>query len=68
VKLQVTGTRYEPTTVEQHLELAEEHLAAARRHIADQRDLEGAAPDPTEIRHLLAELETAQALHIRRRY
>jgi hypothetical protein len=56
------------TTLKQHRELAEEHLAAARRHIARQRrlilDLEGAGQDTTEVRRLLAELETAQALHI----
>ena len=56
------------TTMKQHLELAKGHLAAVRRHIARQRqiilDLEGAGQDTTDIRHLLAELETAQALHI----
>jgi hypothetical protein len=56
------------TTLKQHLELAEEHLAAVRRHITRQRriilDLESAGRDTTEVRQLLAELETAQALHI----
>ena len=55
-------------TIKQHLELAEAHLAAVRRQIARQRriilDLEGAGQDTTEVRRLLTELETAQALHI----
>src|SRR4030088_1482884 len=55
-------------TIKQHLELAEAHLAAVRRQIARQRrvilDLEGAGQDTTEVRRLLNELETAQALHI----
>jgi hypothetical protein len=55
-------------TLKQHLELAEVHLAAVRRQIARQRriilDLEGAGQDTTEVRRLLTELETAQALHV----
>jgi hypothetical protein len=56
------------TTLKQHLKLAEEHLAAVQRQIGRQRrvilDLERAGQDTTEVRRLLAELETAQALHI----
>jgi hypothetical protein len=55
-------------TLKQHLELAAAHLAATQRQIDRQRriilDLEGAGRDTTEVRELLTELETAQALHI----
>jgi hypothetical protein len=55
-------------TLKQHLELAAAHLVAVQRQIARQRriilDLEGAGRDTTEVRELLTELETAQALHI----
>jgi hypothetical protein len=55
-------------TLKQHLELAAAHLSAVQRQIARQRriilDLEGAGRDTTEVRELLTELETAQALHI----
>jgi hypothetical protein len=55
-------------TLKQHLELAAAHLSAVQRQIARQRriilDLEGTGRDTTEVRELLTELETAQALHI----
>jgi hypothetical protein len=55
-------------TLKQHLELAGAHLAVVQRQIARQRriiqDLEGTGRDTAEVRGLLTELETAQALHI----
>jgi hypothetical protein len=60
--------RMDQTKLQRQVELAATHIARGEEHIARQHqliwDLEQDGQDTTEAWCLLAELETAQALHI----